>query len=97
MNETWTERQRYQIGMVYALLARLLPVEGRDYTVQFDFNRADGRPNISMTGHTDIGKQWVEYCMKYMQQHGVNYARNEPAMVSASTAQVNPQPTTQIL
>lgn len=53
--------QRVQIGMVYEALARMLPVEGRDYSIKISFD-PNKRLMIEMDGITPIGKIWVDHC-----------------------------------
>jgi hypothetical protein len=57
-----TAMQRMQVGEVYAALARLLPIEGTDYTLSVKFNE-NGSSTLGMTGLTDFGKQWAAHCM----------------------------------
>ena len=56
-----TSRQRMQTGMVYEAIARLLPVEGKDYTLTVNFD-PDDKVIIQMNGLTPFGLKWVEYC-----------------------------------
>ena len=53
--------QRTQVGMIYDELARLLPVEGKDYTLGIDF-MPNGRLSLSVRGLTPFGTQWATYC-----------------------------------
>ena len=82
----WTDRQRQQVAATYTIMAQMLPVEGRDYTVQFDFKDERSQPLISMTGITPIGKIWVEYCMHELRsKYG---ASNDKPRVETSVAYV---------
>lgn len=48
---------------IYDAIATLLPVEGRDYTLQF-IPEINGDLKISMTGITEIGDAFAKYCLK---------------------------------
>ena len=77
----WTDRQRQQVAATYTIMAQMLPVEGRDYTVQFDFKDERSQPLISMTGITPIGKIWVEYCMHELRsKYGASNANDKPGV-----------------
>jgi|694.fasta_scaffold77684_3 hypothetical protein len=65
MTPQWSEYQRTQVGKIYDTLARLLPVEGRDYTITFTFAES-GAPHIVMHGITPFGKLWTDHCMTTM-------------------------------
>jgi len=52
--------QRMQIGTVYETMAKLLPVEGRDYTLDIRFNE-QGRMILNMQGLTEVGTLWTAY------------------------------------
>lgn len=54
--------RRRKTAFVYDKLAQLLPVEGRDWTVEFRFDDGGVDPHITMRGITDLGKMWVDYC-----------------------------------
>lgn len=60
--EQLTPLQRMHVGAVYEALARLLPVEGVDYTVAIGFNES-GSSTVGMTGLTEFGKTWAAHCM----------------------------------
>jgi hypothetical protein len=62
MTTQWSAYQRTQVGKIYDTLARLLPVEGRDYTITFTFAESSA-PHIVMHGITPFGKLWVDHCM----------------------------------
>jgi hypothetical protein len=60
----FTDSQLYKIGTVYDFIARLLPVEGRDYNVIFSFDDKDDPNSISISFkyHNELGKMWCAYC-----------------------------------
>lgn len=62
----FTDAQLYKIGTVYNFIARLLPVEGRDYNVIFSFNDKNDPDSIgvSFKYYTELGKFWCDYCSK---------------------------------
>ena len=60
-----TSMQLYQVGQVYDLMARLLPTEGRDYSIKFSPDDGGGI-SVSFRSYTEIGRVWCEYCTKVM-------------------------------
>lgn len=67
MADKFTREQLYTIGTVYDKLAKLLPLEGRDYTVEFSF--PDGKaPSLKLTPLTKFGGVWVKYCQEQLAQ-----------------------------
>lgn len=57
-----TKEQAYAVGVIYDVLAQLLPLEGRDYTIAFTFAEGSNSPSIKMTALTPFGEVWVDYC-----------------------------------
>lgn len=57
-----TKAQTYAIGVFYDMLAQLLPLEGRDYTVTITFPDGSNNPSVKMTSLTPFGAVWVTYC-----------------------------------
>jgi hypothetical protein len=53
------------MGAVYDLIARALPVEGRDYAVDFVFD--SGRvATVSLRPYNELGRFWCDYCTKLL-------------------------------
>lgn len=63
----YTPGQMYKLSAVYDFLARLIPVEGRDYSVNVRFGDGDSL-SVSMEPHTPFGKVWCSYCMDMMRK-----------------------------
>ena len=63
----YTPGQMYKLSAVYDFLARLIPVEGRDYSVKVRFGDGDSL-SVSMEPHTPFGKVWCSYCMDMMRK-----------------------------
>lgn len=59
--DAFTPVQRTKMAEVYTMIAKALPVEGRDYSVSFSFPSPDGNPRISLGGRTEIGKAFVRH------------------------------------
>jgi len=59
--ETRSPHQLYKISAVYDLIARLLPTEGRDYGVKFQFGDND-HVSVRFEPYSQFGKVWCEYC-----------------------------------
>lgn len=76
----WTQAQRQQVGAIYDILARALPVEGRDYTITFAFTGTAPQPHVNITPITDMGKDWIRYAIKELQQ----YARHQEPVAAAT-------------
>lgn len=57
----FTAEQRRKIGEVYIMVAKLLPMEGRDYTMDFDFPDPDGNPKVSFKAMTRLGMAFVQH------------------------------------
>lgn len=74
MEQKYSDHQLYVIGTIYDLLARLLPVEGRDYNVIFEFGDKDNPDDVSISfkPHTDLGKMWCNYC-----SHVISHMREQ--------------------
>lgn len=57
----WTPGQLGKIQAIYDELARLLPIQGRDYTIEFEFGPDDVvRPTLK--GLNPMGVAWVQHC-----------------------------------
>lgn len=52
---------------VYTAIARMLPTEGRDYSVSIASN-PEGAPSVRIRGLTQIGKVFAQYCADNIQQ-----------------------------
>jgi len=50
---------------IYAAIARLMPSQGRDYTVDISFE--NGTPKVKMHGTNKYGSMFAEHCMNNMQ------------------------------
>lgn len=60
-----TPVQLRQMGAVYDLIARALPVEGRDYAVDFVFD--DGKvASVSLRPYNELGRFWCDYCTRLL-------------------------------
>ena len=82
-----TPFQLHQLAAVYDTIARLMPVEGRDYTVKIDFH--EGRnPTVKMDGLTEFGRKWVEYCMHEL---GKRYQSNDERKTDQAAASPMPK------
>jgi len=66
----YTNSQLARLAAVYDTLARLLPTEGRDYSVNVVFKKGSDVMSLSMEPHTDIGKIWCNYCMNVFRNAG---------------------------
>lgn len=66
----YTNSQLTRLAAVYDTLARLLPTEGRDYSVSIVFNKDNDGMSLSMEPYTDIGKIWCAYCMNVFRNVG---------------------------
>ena len=73
--QSLTPMQAVQVGAIYEALARLLPIQGRDYTVDITFE--DGKPAVQMAGLTPFGGEWARYCMTNLQAAIVAKLREE--------------------
>lgn len=72
MGSKYTKSQMYKIGVVYDLLAQMLPTEGKDYSIKFSFDNKSDPDDISFSfkAYTELGKIWCDYCSKAIGQMG---------------------------
>lgn len=70
----YTSAQLYRMGVVYDMMARLLPTEGRDYSVKFEFGEG-GSMSVSFKAYTDIGRVWCDYCREALRSAGERMKR----------------------
>ena len=63
--KTLTRPQLYQLSKAYDVVARAMPLEGRDYDVNIGVN-ADDKLTINITGKTQLGKAFAEHCIKQL-------------------------------
>ena len=61
-----TDNQRYILGCVYDTVARLLPLEGRDFEMIIAFQEGTGT-SISVRGLTPLGLAFAEHCKESLQ------------------------------
>ena len=64
----YTPGQLLRVGAVYDFIARALPTEGRDYSIEFIFSDPANPSDISvkMVPHNKLGKIWCDYCTEAM-------------------------------
>lgn len=62
--DKFTVKQRTKISAVYTMIAQALPVEGKDYLVEFSFPDPDGNPNIALRAKTEIGADFIRHLSK---------------------------------
>lgn len=64
--------QLRRIAVVYDTIAKLLPTEGKDYKVVFNFldENDPSKLNIQFIPFTEIGKLWCGYCSKAFKEIG---------------------------
>ena len=58
-----SKQQLYQRGILYDAIARLLPLEGRDFTVELEFNPT---MRARVTGKTEIGVAFAKLCQEQL-------------------------------
>lgn len=70
----YTPEQLRRIAVVYEAIAQLLPIEGKDYKVEFNFYNDKDPSNLKVqfTPYTKIGKLWCDYCSSVL------IAQNKP-------------------
>lgn len=68
-----TSRQRQLLAEVYAMIAKAMPTEGRDYRVKIGFpNSESGRSvNVSLVGLTEIGTAFAKHVSGILGRKGV--------------------------
>lgn len=60
INNEFSSVQKVKIGEIYCVMAEMLPVEGRDFVLDFEFK--DGvNPTIKFIPYTEIGVLWCDY------------------------------------
>ena len=48
----------------YDFMARAIPTEGRDFSVEFDFGEDGDKFDVNIIPHTEAGKYWKAYLSK---------------------------------
>jgi len=82
------EMPKINTGLLYGIVADVMPMEGRDFTITtaFDENK---KPRLSITPLTEIGKAFVPLLVarltKPMGDNGVSVATDGPATQEAMT------------
>ena len=71
--------QRAMIGDIYVAIARQLPTEGRDYTVDFDFPDPNGPPRLSFKSYTRLGMAFVHHLAEALGGQGRQNGRETAA------------------
>lgn len=79
------DKPRIDTTTVYSTAADLLPLEGRDYTIDAEFT-PDGKPRLLITPKTPIGRAWVPFLKerleKPMEANGVSVGEAASAVTS---------------
>lgn len=60
INNEFTTVQKVKVGEIYCVMAEMLPVEGRDFVLDFEF-KDNINPTVKFIPYTEIGKLWCEY------------------------------------
>lgn len=64
-----TPKQRLAFFNLHSFVTGLLPVIGRDYTVDVEFDGDTTKYAVKMQGLTELGRYWVGYCMKELARY----------------------------
>lgn len=58
--------QTRRIGIIYESIAKMLPTEGRDYSIEFTPGEGDNI-KIRFSAKTELGANWCSYLQKNLQ------------------------------
>lgn len=61
-----TPEQSYAVGEIYRAISRMLPLEGRDYTMKAEFSDGSNSPSLSFRPMNELGVLWCTYLSKHL-------------------------------
>lgn len=64
-----TPKQQLAYFQLHSFLTGLQPLQGRDFTIDVEFDGDSTRYALRMQPITELGKWWVDYCTKELMKH----------------------------
>lgn len=84
------DKPRIDTGLVYTTVANTLPQEGRDFTLDTEYDN-DKRPKLIVTARTDLGKAWVPFLkanlVAQLKERGVTLGTTDQKPAETITAE----------
>lgn len=67
VNQQLSQLHLYKLGMVYDAIAKLMPLEGRDFIVKVTVSQGD-KLSVAFEARTELGAAFTAHCTRHLKE-----------------------------